>query len=192
MCFSMKLFALLPLHIFHLSLCCFLPSWVVVHGFLAEVPQLTLPAPCFRSRSPLLSPCSVQASLARWSSSLSSNCAGKLEAGGSAPEQARTNRSRSQKASGHGLGPGGTSGARPLRPRSPLAPPGWHTASFTPLQALGTARCLVRPQQGSAAGERQREPSFVPWCHGERAVLPPQSHRLLFSLPSRNRQRGNS
>lgn len=193
MCFLMKLFAPLPLHIFHLSLCCFLPSWVVVRGFLAEIPQITLPAPCFRSRSPLLSRYSVQASLARSSSSLSSSCAGRVEAGGSGSQQARTNRSRSQKAPGHGLGPSGTSGARPQRPRSPLAPPWWHPASFTPLQDVGKADASSALGKSLLLGKGvQREPSFVPWCQGQRAVVPPHSHRLLFSLPSRNRQRGNS
>lgn len=187
----MKLFAPLPLHVFHLSLCLFLPFWVslVLHGFLAEGPQITLSVPCFRSRSPLL--------CVSFLSGLSQR--------GRPPGTAQTPRAglRSRRLwfrnshkqtgtaaregsgallvrPGRAKGANGTSGARPQRPREPqgaalvahsifdtMLAPGPRHSPMERRVRLPSARLCCWGAHGV-----EREPGFAPWCHGERAVLP--------------------
>lgn len=210
----MKLFAPLPLCIFHLSLCCFLPFWVslVLHWFLAEVPQITLPVPCFDSCSSLLSVSFLSGLSQRSSSSHSSNSAGKVTKQATVvSEQPQGNRKRCLRRQ---RGTPGAPGARrraqvaqagpvPGARGSPMAPPRWYTPSSHRAgprpsaqpghgaarpAALSKALLLARTWRGKGAQLRL----LMPWGEGSAAdSLRLQSPRILFSLSSPDRQRGN-
>lgn len=188
MCFLMKLFAPLPFHIAHLSLCCFLPFWVsraVLCWFLAGVP---------RSRS--LS--RVSAPVPRCSLTLSVSFPRGLSQRVDPPGAAQTPRAGSPSApvvseqpqgDGSGRRERVAQAGRPQRPRHGLGGTGHvpHGAGTWPRHGPGQFGC---PQQGSGV---PREPSSVPRGRGSAAhTFRPRSHGVLFSLSSRNWQRGNS
>lgn len=77
---------------------------------------------------------------------------------------------------GHGQGrKGHKRGASPAPSGAPRLPCVNYTASFTSLPGPRHSP-MVRPPSARlccwGAHGVEREPSFVPWCHGERAVLP--------------------
>lgn len=204
MCFLTKPFAPLPLHIFHLSLCCFLPFW---EGWALFYAGSFSRSSRSRSLSRVVAPvprCSPDAlNQLPWCSSQRDGpaAAASTPRAGLRGRRLRFRRSHSETGTAAGEGSGAAPGAPGPRrgaqagPRGP-SPSGapWHRRGGTQhlLHGAGPRRSPVERRLPSAGlccwGPHGvgREPSFGPWCRGEGSaadIFAPNPTGSCFPFP---------